>query len=218
MTPPAPLLRTVSTTASAAVLALAIGFFPTGPALAATPEPSPTGTQATAECGLICVPILANNPDPAGRVNPRSLPSRPPSRRPRRSRPPSRSSPSRRRELRRRRQTPLTWPRHPRLLGKSRTGTPRKTPQPLPVTARPRAPPAVWTGTAPSPGLPGLPRWLRLLPPAPKAPTDQRSCPSPWGRCWWAFQPAPLPGGTATGTGSAHTEPFDRRARRLSEV
>ncbi|TQJ35897.1 hypothetical protein [Arthrobacter sp. SLBN-122] len=77
MTPPAPLLRTVSTTASAAVLALAIGFFPTGPALAATPEPSPTGTQATAECGLICVPILANNPDP-GRPRKSKEPARPP--------------------------------------------------------------------------------------------------------------------------------------------
>lgn len=65
MTPSAPILRTVSTTASAAVLALALGLFPSGPALAATADPSPTaGTQAPPDCGLVCVPILADNPDP----------------------------------------------------------------------------------------------------------------------------------------------------------
>lgn len=77
MTPSAPVLHPVSTTASAALLALAIGFLSTGPALAATPEPSPTGTPASSDCGLVCVPILANNPDP-GRPRKSKEPAQPP--------------------------------------------------------------------------------------------------------------------------------------------
>ncbi|MDT0169949.1 hypothetical protein [Pseudarthrobacter sp. BRE9] len=77
MTPSAPVLHTVSTTASAALLALSLGFLTTSPALAATPEPSPTGTQAASDCGLVCVPILANNPDP-GRPRKSKEPAQPP--------------------------------------------------------------------------------------------------------------------------------------------
>ncbi|MFC4395850.1 hypothetical protein [Arthrobacter sedimenti] len=73
MTPSAPFRHAVSTTASAAVLALAFGFFPTGPALAATTAPSPTpasGTQST-DCGLVCLPILAGSPDTGQNGRPR---------------------------------------------------------------------------------------------------------------------------------------------------
>ncbi|TQJ61841.1 hypothetical protein FBY30_4159 [Arthrobacter sp. SLBN-83] len=74
MTPSAPLRHAVSTTASAAVLALAFGFFPAGPALAATAEPTPvpaSDTQAPSDCGLICVPILAGSPDSSQPGRPR---------------------------------------------------------------------------------------------------------------------------------------------------
>jgi hypothetical protein len=74
MTPSAPVLHAVSTTASAAVLALAFGFFPTGPALAATPDPSPSpvsANQAPSDCGLLCLPVLANNPEPGQPGRPR---------------------------------------------------------------------------------------------------------------------------------------------------
>ncbi|VXB69122.1 hypothetical protein [Arthrobacter sp. 8AJ] len=72
MTPSAPVRHAVTTTASAAVLALAFGFFPTGPALAATADPTPapaSDTLAPADCGLLCIPILASSPDagPTGR-------------------------------------------------------------------------------------------------------------------------------------------------------
>ncbi|MDP9987801.1 hypothetical protein J2S98_002970 [Arthrobacter oryzae] len=73
MTPSAPFRHAVSTTASAAVLALAFGFFPAGSALAATTAPSPapaSGTQAT-DCGLICLPILASSPDTGQNGRPR---------------------------------------------------------------------------------------------------------------------------------------------------
>lgn len=74
MAPSAPVLRTVSTTVTAAVLALAFGFFPAGPALAATPQPSPTqaaGTQAPPDCGMLCLPILASSPDAGQTGRPR---------------------------------------------------------------------------------------------------------------------------------------------------
>ena len=74
MTPSAPVRHAVSTTASAAVLALAFGFFPTGPALAATtaPTPAPTSdTQAASDCGLFCLPILASSPDTGQNGRPR---------------------------------------------------------------------------------------------------------------------------------------------------
>jgi hypothetical protein len=74
MAPPAPVLRTVSTTAPAAFLALAFGFFPAGPALAATPQPTPTqasGSQTTSDCGLFCLPILASSPDSGQTGRPR---------------------------------------------------------------------------------------------------------------------------------------------------
>jgi hypothetical protein len=74
MTPSAPVRHAVSTTASAAVLALAFGLFPAGPALAATTEPTPvpaSDTQAPSDCGLICMPILASSPDSAQPGRPR---------------------------------------------------------------------------------------------------------------------------------------------------
>jgi len=74
MTPSAPVLHAVSTTASAAVLALAFGFFPTGPALAATADPTPapaSDSQAPADCGLVCMPILASSPDAGQTGRPR---------------------------------------------------------------------------------------------------------------------------------------------------
>ncbi|MHC6231512.1 hypothetical protein ACX5I6_18320 [Arthrobacter sp. MMS24-T111] len=74
MAPSAPVLRTVSTTATAAVMALAFGIFPTGPAAAATPQPSPTqasGTQTTPDCGLLCLPVLASSPDTGQTGRPR---------------------------------------------------------------------------------------------------------------------------------------------------
>ncbi|UUL75954.1 hypothetical protein NG819_18295 [Pseudarthrobacter sp. Fe7] len=67
MTPSAPVLHAVSTTASAAVLALALGFFPAGPVLAATTAPSP----APLDCGLICMPVLAGSPDAGQTGRPR---------------------------------------------------------------------------------------------------------------------------------------------------
>ncbi|MFF1882471.1 hypothetical protein ACFVVC_13505 [Pseudarthrobacter sp. NPDC058196] len=74
MAPSAPVLRTVSTTATAAVMALAFGIFPAGPAAAATPQPSPTqasGTQTTTDCGLLCLPVLASSPDTGQAGRPR---------------------------------------------------------------------------------------------------------------------------------------------------
>src|SRR5438045_2378283 len=83
MTPSTPVRRAVSTTASAAVLALAFGFFPTGPALAATPDPSTspaTGTQAPSDCRLLRLPALANIPGPSQDGRPRKSqdPGQPP--------------------------------------------------------------------------------------------------------------------------------------------
>lgn len=74
MTPSAPVLHAVSTTGSAAALALAFAFFPAGPAPAATASPSPgpaSDTQAPADCGLICMPLLASSPDAGQTGRPR---------------------------------------------------------------------------------------------------------------------------------------------------
>ncbi|MDP9886580.1 hypothetical protein [Pseudarthrobacter enclensis] len=68
MTPSAPARHAVSTTASAAVLALAFGFFPTSPARAATAEPS---VAPTSTCGILCLPVLAGSPDTAQPGRPR---------------------------------------------------------------------------------------------------------------------------------------------------
>src|SRR3954463_5837663 len=83
MTPSTPVRRAVSTMASAAVLALAFGFFPTGPALAATADPSTSplsDTQAASDCGLVCMPILASSPDAGQTGRPRKTkePMQPP--------------------------------------------------------------------------------------------------------------------------------------------
>ena len=83
MTPSTPVRRAVSTMASAAVLALAFGFFPSGPALAATPDPSASpvsDTQAASDCGLVCMPILASSPDAGQTGRPRKTkePMQPP--------------------------------------------------------------------------------------------------------------------------------------------
>lgn len=74
MTPSTPVRHAVPATASAAVLALAFGFLPTGPALAVTADLSPapaSDTQAPADCGLVCLPILASSPDAGQNGRPR---------------------------------------------------------------------------------------------------------------------------------------------------
>jgi len=74
MTLSAPIRQAVSTTASAAVLALAFGVFPAGPAFAATTAPTPvpaSDPQAPSDCGLVCLPILAGSPDTGQNGRPR---------------------------------------------------------------------------------------------------------------------------------------------------
>ncbi|WP_104042891.1 hypothetical protein [Arthrobacter sp. ZGTC412] len=74
MTPSSPVLRVVSTTASAAVLALSAGpFFPGGQAAADSPEPTPataSASQAADKCLLLCLPVLGEDSAPTETVRP----------------------------------------------------------------------------------------------------------------------------------------------------
>ena len=75
MTPSSPALRVVSIAAAAAVLAMAVSFFPGRPAAAdsaATAPAATPGAQAPADdCGLVCLPILDGRPEPADPEQPR---------------------------------------------------------------------------------------------------------------------------------------------------
>ncbi|WP_458779093.1 hypothetical protein [Arthrobacter sp. D3-16] len=65
MTPSSQVLRVASASASAAVLAIAVGLFPGGPAAADSAEPTPAtttaSTQAPSECQLLCLPVLGED-------------------------------------------------------------------------------------------------------------------------------------------------------------
>jgi hypothetical protein len=74
MTPSPPVLRVVSATASAAVLAISVGLFPGGPAAADSTEPSAgaaPSTQAPAGCQLLCLPVLGEEMSPPETERPR---------------------------------------------------------------------------------------------------------------------------------------------------